>query len=145
MSQAQCENICKGDKNCIAIETNGWLKEVQNGPCYLFFGTGSGAITNGYCVTNGDQKCFAKGNEQGDQYHEECWTAFGCKDDGATACSACMLHDGKEMYCCNKHTTYADSHACKNSVFANHVYHQCVTEGEAEAEDLLAEILEMMI
>jgi hypothetical protein len=68
-----------------------------------------------------------------DSYHKECWSAFGC-EDGATVCSKCGLHDGKEMYCCNKGRTYADSHACKNSAFASHAYHHCVTNGEAAVD-----------
>ena len=61
MSHAECATKCDEKQDCIAIETNGWNKEEgQHGPCYFFTESTEKEITNGRCITNGDQKCFAK-------------------------------------------------------------------------------------
>jgi len=63
MSHTRCEEMCQNDSECIAIESNGWLKSSQHGGCWHFSYSilnGRGPITNGKCVTNGDQKCFEK-------------------------------------------------------------------------------------
>jgi len=61
MSHTRCEALCQNDSDCIAIESNGWLKRSQHGGCYHFYYSyRAGPITNGKCVTNGDQKCFEK-------------------------------------------------------------------------------------
>ena len=61
MSHSECASKCDKKINCIAIETNGWNKESgQYGACYHFTDSGKEEITNGRCLTNGDQRCFEK-------------------------------------------------------------------------------------
>ena len=61
MLPAACEQRCTADPNCNAIEVNGCNSDAAcPGSCYHFYGVRRGAITNGGCVTNGDQKCFAR-------------------------------------------------------------------------------------
>merc|ERR1711871_531083 len=68
MSKEDCEGLCEADSSCNAIEVNGCLgNPACEGACYLFFGTGAGPITNGACVTSGDQKCFEKPSTSGIQ------------------------------------------------------------------------------
>ena len=65
-NQIECESDCNENENCVAIETNGWLKnpELGSGKCFQFHWTQSenkgSEIINGNCVTTGDQKCFQK-------------------------------------------------------------------------------------
>jgi hypothetical protein len=57
-----CQRICDADHGCNSVEQNGWNSDSVNGggACYTFQGTIGGHITNGRCVTNGNQKCYAK-------------------------------------------------------------------------------------
>merc|ERR1712178_408054 len=57
----KCQELCDSDATCNAIEVNGCNSNAKcGGACYHFYGTGGGEITNGNCVTNGDQKCYKK-------------------------------------------------------------------------------------
>ena len=59
-SLSECEDLCDADSNCNGIEVNGCNSNPQcGGKCWLFYGSGSD-IYNGNCVTNGDQKAYAK-------------------------------------------------------------------------------------
>merc|ERR1712147_386840 len=61
MNHIQCKQRCTSDKKCNAVEVNGCKKSnLCVGDCYLFYGDANGKLTNGKCVTNGDQKCYSK-------------------------------------------------------------------------------------
>jgi hypothetical protein len=58
---ADCQARCDADAACIAIEVNGCLSSAAcGGACWLFSGSGLVAITNGNCVTTGDQRAYRK-------------------------------------------------------------------------------------
>ena len=62
-----------------------------------------------------------------DNYHQECWTAGGCTDNGASVCAWCGVHEEEEQYCCEGSQDYGNGHACENSIFSmNGAGHQCV-------------------
>ena len=61
----ECEALCSADDSCNAIEVNGCLSGGAQcgGACYTFEGAGT-EITNGKCVTSGDQKAYRKPQPQ---------------------------------------------------------------------------------
>jgi len=65
-----------------------------------------------------------------DRYHEECWIAGGCSDDGAGLCSWCGTHSGSAMYCCRRDWTYEAGHHCHGADFGPAGDHRCVVEAE---------------
>ena len=62
MNLAACQAACDQDSTCNAIEINGCNAnpETCGGPCWLF--NIVGAITNGGCITDGDQKGYRRGS-----------------------------------------------------------------------------------
>ena len=65
-----------------------------------------------------------------DNYHQECWSSAGqCRDNGASVCSWCGIHEGAQQYCCASSETYGAGHACENAIFSSAAYHHCVTSG----------------
>jgi len=64
-----------------------------------------------------------------DRFHEECWTAGGCTDDGAAVCPWCGTHEGEHMRCCRRDWTYATGHPCFEVRFSDvSNQHRCVSQ-----------------
>jgi len=59
---SQCKALCDAESNCNAIEINGCSGNGAEcgGDCYLFYFRNTASITNGKCVTNGDQRGYKK-------------------------------------------------------------------------------------
>merc|ERR1711998_594120 len=59
-----------------------------------------------------------------DRIGQECWTAGGCKDDGATTCDWC----GAQQYCCRSDWRYSRGDNCYSADFdeAMNGHHHCV-------------------
>merc|ERR1719483_1868569 len=61
----------------------------------------------------------------GDNYGQECWSAYGCSGDKGTVCDNCGQHDGQDMLCCRK--GWNNHPNCDGAVFKDGVgSHQCV-------------------
>jgi len=59
--KTKCEQMCTADPKCNLIEVNGCNSRGSECGinCYHFYGSGSD-VRNGKCVTNGDQRAYAK-------------------------------------------------------------------------------------
>jgi len=73
-----------------------------------------------------------------DKFHEECWSAFGCNDNGRNICAACGNHGGQAQYCCGtgtggKKRIYPKGHNCHNANFDQfNGNHRCVTPAKSQ-------------
>merc|ERR1719285_302537 len=82
-------------------------------------------MATGWIPETTEEPTFAPTVPIGDNYGQECWSAYGCWGDKGTVCERCGKHDGKDMLCCrpgwNNHPN------CNGAVFENSITrHQCV-------------------
>jgi len=106
----------QGPCTACSNETGPLMSSCQRGCCGKGCPVYNGFATEGVVV-----------NEV-DNYHEECWYGGDCKNDGASVCNWCGLHNNSTMYCCHRDRIYELGHNCYGAVLAAESQHRCAVK-----------------
>jgi len=106
----------QGPCTACSNETGPLMSSCQRGCCGKGCPVYNGFATEGVVV-----------NEV-DNYHEECWYGGDCKNDGASVCNWCGLHNNSTMYCCHRDRIYELGHNCYGADLAAESQHRCAVK-----------------